>query len=101
MSDPAYALGMISGVVAISVAVYLEWVNVRPCNAKWVYAYLVLGVGLVLVSAGGVVEAELQLLRAAGFGLILVLEIVGFVHIKSEIDSSGIAETISYGERFG
>lgn len=85
MSSLAYMIGMFTGILGICIAIYLEWVIERPCRAKYVYAYLVLGIALTLVSAQDVIDPGILYAKTIGFSIILVLEVYGFFYLYERL----------------
>lgn len=93
----AYLIGMFAGILAICIAIYLEWVIDRACNARYVYAYLFLGIGLILVSVNDIINPGIAYARTIGFFVILILEIYGFVHLYRRIKSEESPPDNAYG----
>lgn len=82
MTGIGYALGMLSGVTALSIAIYLEWIAEGQCDIKYVVTYLGLGLGLVLVSSRELFLPEFEPLTVIGFLIIITFELLGLMHIR-------------------
>lgn len=83
MTGFGYTLGMFSGVIALSIAIYLEWIAEKQCSVKYVVSYLCLGLGLVLISSRELFLPRFEPLTVLGFLTIIAFELLGFMHIRN------------------
>lgn len=81
-------VGAISGCIGVSIAIYLQTMTKRRCDPKWITAYLVSGLVLLLLNvqaaspgAKVVIGAEL-----AAYAIVIAAELIGFMKILKDME---------------
>jgi len=83
ITDLTTALGALTGVVGVSIAIWLQLISPKKCPARYVLVFFVFGSVFLLMNAGaiGVPGRPATLLGLIGAIVALVAEVVGAVYV--------------------
>lgn len=91
MIDPVWFIsyvGAATGAVGVVIAIYLQLISQKHCPPQYVVFYLALGSGLILSHVNGLIVGEIpvNILRLAGYLILIVVQIASAGYIYQRLD---------------
>lgn len=92
MESAAQFAGLISGGIAVSIAIYFQMISKRICPVKYILAFFGVGSALMLINAGalGVDPLISVAIETVVYILILVIEIVSAYKLNKKLEGGEI-----------
>lgn len=89
MESTAQLIGLVSGGIAVSIAIYFQMISQRLCPVKYILAFFAVGAALMLINAGalGVSPLVSVTLETIVYLIILVSEIVAAYKLNKKLEN--------------